>query len=261
MPAVARWVAVPARPRRCVRAAAGQGRGRGGGGYRQRAGGSVLRDPYSVLGIPTDASQAEVKLAFRKLVRTYHPDVNPDENAAARFRRINAAYEIVGDVERRRRFDLGQDWEVRPRTVRPAGKTNHDPIHLLPRTQPLHPLRPHVAGHGRGMDARGGDKGASAGDGVRPERGAIPKGSAPTDAKGNRRRAERRRATKGGNKRGVQSEVQTVLGRVVPSVDGGVERGGSGGVGVLRGGGAHARTSAAVSMTLGAKRSGIFVSD
>ena len=91
----------------------------------------MLRDPYSVLGIPTDASQAEVKLAFRKLVRTYHPDVNPDENAAARFRRINAAYEIVGDVERRRRFDLGQDWEVRPRTLRPAGKkTNHDPSSL-----------------------------------------------------------------------------------------------------------------------------------
>ena len=125
MPAVARWVAVPARPRRCVRAASGQGRGRGGGGYRQRAGG-VLRDPYDTLGVATDASQAEVKLAFRKLVRTYHPDVNPDENAAARFRRINAAYEIVGDVERRRRFDLGQDWEVRPRTLRPK-KTIHDP--------------------------------------------------------------------------------------------------------------------------------------
>ena len=124
MPAVARWVAVSARARRCVRAATGQGRGRGGGGYRRRAGG-VLRDPYDTLGVATDASQAEVKLAFRKLVRTYHPDVNPDENAAARFRRINAAYEIVGDVERRRRFDLGQDWEVRPRSLRPAGKKNN----------------------------------------------------------------------------------------------------------------------------------------
>ena len=85
----------------------------------------MLRDPYDTLGVAPDASQAEVKLAFRKLVRTYHPDVNPDENAAARFRRINAAYEIVGDVERRRRFDLGQDWEVRPRSLRPAGKINN----------------------------------------------------------------------------------------------------------------------------------------
>ena len=63
MPAVARWVAVSARPRRCRPRGAGQGRGRGGGGYRQRAGG-VLRDPYDTLGVATDASQAEVKLAF-----------------------------------------------------------------------------------------------------------------------------------------------------------------------------------------------------
>ena len=100
----------------------GDGPGPGPGRRRVPAKGGRLRAPRPVLGVATDASQAEVKLAFRKLVRTYHPDVNPDENAAARFRRINAAYEIVGDVERRRRFDLGQDWEVRPRTVRPAGK-------------------------------------------------------------------------------------------------------------------------------------------
>ena len=140
MPAVARWVAVSARPRRCVRAAAAAGRGRGGGGYRQRAGG-VLRDPYDTLGVATDASQAEVKLAFRKLVRTYHPDVNPDENAAARFRRINAAYEIVGDVERRRRFDLGQDWEVRPRTLVPREKKQITILEVYPST-PQNPTSP-----------------------------------------------------------------------------------------------------------------------
>ena len=81
--AVARWVAVPARPRRrCPRAAAGQGRG--GGGYRQRAGGSVLRDRPGAGGPWTRLGRRW--LAFRA-VGTYHPDANPDENAAARFRR------------------------------------------------------------------------------------------------------------------------------------------------------------------------------
>ena len=71
------------------------------------------RDPYRVLDVEMDASQAEIKLAFRQLTKRTHPDVNPSDNAAETFRRINAAYEIVGDAERRRRFDLGNDWEVR----------------------------------------------------------------------------------------------------------------------------------------------------
>ena len=120
--ASARWVAAPAAPlpRRCLRAypararaAGGQGQGAGGGGYRYRAGGAMPRDPYRVLDVEMDASQAEIKLAFRQLTKRTHPDVNPSDNAAEMFRRINAAYEIVGDAERRRRFDLGNDWEVR----------------------------------------------------------------------------------------------------------------------------------------------------
>ena len=81
------------------------------------------RDPYRVLDVEMDASQAEIKLAFRQLTKRTHPDVNPSENAAETFRRINAAYEIVGDAERRRRFDLGNDWEAMDEGWMPEAET------------------------------------------------------------------------------------------------------------------------------------------
>lgn len=64
------------------------------------------RDPYEVLGVRKDATQDEIKSAFRKLARQYHPDVNPgDDTAEAKFKEIGEAYGIVGDPEKRARFD------------------------------------------------------------------------------------------------------------------------------------------------------------
>ncbi|MGI9365723.1 MAG: DnaJ domain-containing protein, partial [Rhizobiaceae bacterium] len=68
-----------------------------------------MRDPYQVLGVPKTASEKEIKSAFRKLAKKYHPDQNKDNpQAKARFTEANAAYEIVGDKKKRAQFDSGE---------------------------------------------------------------------------------------------------------------------------------------------------------
>jgi len=76
-----------------------------------------MRDPYEVLGVTRGASAADIKSAFRKLAKKHHPDANKhDPKAAARFAEINAAYEIVGDKDKRKAFDNGEiDAEGKPR--------------------------------------------------------------------------------------------------------------------------------------------------
>ncbi|GGC61677.1 DnaJ C-terminal domain-containing protein [Chelatococcus reniformis] len=75
-----------------------------------------MRDPYEVLGVSRQASSDEVKKAFRKLAKTWHPDQNKDPKAKERFAEINAAYEIVGDAGKRGQFDRGEiDAEGKPR--------------------------------------------------------------------------------------------------------------------------------------------------
>jgi DnaJ-class molecular chaperone len=66
-------------------------------------------DPYSVLGVPRSASDKDIQRAFRKLAKQLHPDLNPgDKPAAERFKKASQAYEILGDPEKRRRFDAGE---------------------------------------------------------------------------------------------------------------------------------------------------------
>jgi len=76
-----------------------------------------MRDPYSVLGVAKSASEGDIKKAFRKLAKKYHPDQNKDDpTAARRFAEANQAYEIVGDKEKRAKFDRGEiDAEGKPR--------------------------------------------------------------------------------------------------------------------------------------------------
>jgi DnaJ-class molecular chaperone len=76
-----------------------------------------MRDPYEVLGTPRTASEAEIKKAYRKLAKQFHPDRNPnDAKAAARFSEATTAYEILGDAEKRKQFDRGEiDAEGKPR--------------------------------------------------------------------------------------------------------------------------------------------------
>lgn len=68
-----------------------------------------MRDPYDVLGVPRSASEADVKKAFRKLAKQFHPDANADDpKAKEKFAEVNSAYEILGDTEKRGQFDRGE---------------------------------------------------------------------------------------------------------------------------------------------------------
>jgi curved DNA-binding protein len=71
------------------------------------------KDYYKILGVSKKASAKEIKAAYRKLARKYHPDVNRgDAKAEARFKEVNEAHEVLGDPEKRQRYDqLGANWD------------------------------------------------------------------------------------------------------------------------------------------------------
>ncbi len=69
----------------------------------------MAQDPYLELGVPRSASADEVRKAFRKLAKQFHPDQNPGDKAAEeRFKRVSAAFDVLGDAEKRKKFDAGQ---------------------------------------------------------------------------------------------------------------------------------------------------------
>lgn len=105
-----------------------------------------MRDPYTVLGVSKTASQAEIKSAFRKLAKKHHPDANKnDAKAASRFAELNAAYEIVGDDEKRKAFDRGEiDAEGKPRFQGFGGGQGGGGFH------------PGAGGYGQGFGQGGG---------------------------------------------------------------------------------------------------------
>ncbi len=72
------------------------------------------RDYYEILGVPRTASEAEIKKAFRKLAREYHPDVAKNKKQAEeKFKEVNEAYEVLGDPAKRKKYDeLGSNWSA-----------------------------------------------------------------------------------------------------------------------------------------------------
>ena len=70
-------------------------------------------DYYTILGLPKTATQEEIKKAYRKLARKYHPDLNPNnEEAAQKFKELNEANEVLSDTEKRKKYDkYGENWQ------------------------------------------------------------------------------------------------------------------------------------------------------
>src|SRR3954449_2929283 len=71
------------------------------------------RDYYDVLGVPRSASEKDIRQAYRKLARQYHPDLNPnDKQAETKFKEIGQAYEVLSDADKREQYDRwGHDFE------------------------------------------------------------------------------------------------------------------------------------------------------
>jgi DnaJ-class molecular chaperone len=73
-----------------------------------------FKDYYATIGVPKTASAKEIKAAFRRLARKHHPDVNPgDKGAETKFKEVNEAYEVLGDADKRKKYDeLGANWRA-----------------------------------------------------------------------------------------------------------------------------------------------------
>jgi DnaJ-class molecular chaperone len=135
----------------------------------------MAQDPYQILGVKKTATEAELRTAYRKLAKQFHPDLNPGKTEAAdRFKQINAAYDLLSDKDKRARFDRGEidaegneraperpfyrDFAERPqaggqqRYAAPGGGMSADDLEEI-----LAQAFGHARRGGHGFDSRGAD--------------------------------------------------------------------------------------------------------
>ena len=84
----------------------------------------AAKDYYAILGVSKNATEKDIKQAYRKLARKYHPDVNPgNKSAEARFKEINQAHEILSDPEKRKKYDqFGDNWQYADQFAKAGGQ-------------------------------------------------------------------------------------------------------------------------------------------
>ncbi|MPZ16136.1 MAG: DnaJ domain-containing protein [Chloroflexi bacterium] len=116
---------------------------------------ATRRDYYEVLGVRRNASEKEIRQAFRKLARTYHPDVNPsDKDAEARFKEISEAYDVLSDKENRAKYDrYGHAWQHAEQARTAGGRAGYGGSTTRTYTDPSEFQDPF--GRGFGGDLRG----------------------------------------------------------------------------------------------------------
>jgi curved DNA-binding protein len=87
----------------------------------------AYQDYYEVLGVPRDASEQDIRSAYRKLAREHHPDVNKEAGAEDRFKQISEAYEVLRDKDKRERYDrLGANWKAGQDVSGAGGAGGHE---------------------------------------------------------------------------------------------------------------------------------------
>jgi curved DNA-binding protein len=91
------------------------------------------KDYYKTLGVARDASQDDIKRAYRRLARKYHPDVSKEPDAEARFKEVNEANEVLRDPEKRAAYDgLGSNWRAGQDFRPPPGSAGYRDFHFSP---------------------------------------------------------------------------------------------------------------------------------
>jgi curved DNA-binding protein len=141
--------------------------------------GVKYQDYYKTLDVPRGATQDEIKRAYRKLARKYHPDVNKSPEADGRFKHINEAYEVLGDAEKRQRYDTlgpdlrgGQDFTPPPGWPGAGTRVDGGNFNFHTSDQ-FSDLFDSIFGSGRGPSGSGGQDPFHRGGGGRPGRRAA----------------------------------------------------------------------------------------
>src|SRR5438046_592468 len=91
---------------------------------------ATFQDYYAVLGVAKKAPEKEIKAAFRKLARKYHPDMNAgDKQAESKFKEVSEAYEVLGDPEKRKKYDeVGAHWKEYEQWEKAGKPGGHNPF-------------------------------------------------------------------------------------------------------------------------------------